>query len=82
MLLRARRVTALANATDPFSKPFLDEQIRLGGEATGTTINPVRISSSEELHETAFFASMEERPAWMPSSFNPACRANALPSWR
>ena len=57
MLPRARRVTALANATDPFSKPFL-EQIKLGGEATGTTINPVRISSSEEL-ETAF-ASMEK----------------------
>jgi putative ABC transport system substrate-binding protein len=36
MLASARRVTALANATDPFSKPFL-EQIKLGGEATGTT---------------------------------------------
>jgi ABC-type uncharacterized transport system substrate-binding protein len=34
MLPAARRVTALANATDPFSKPFL-EQIRLGGEGTG-----------------------------------------------
>jgi len=32
MLPSARRVTALANATDPFSKPFL-EQIQLGGEA-------------------------------------------------
>src|SRR5215212_5596007 len=39
MLPSAGRVTALANATDPFSKPFL-EQIRLGGEATGITINP------------------------------------------
>ena len=57
MLPWARRVTALANATDPFSKPFL-EQIRLGGEATGTTINPVTISSSEEFE--AAFASMEE----------------------
>src|SRR5262245_24911400 len=43
MLPSVRRVTALANATDPFSKPFL-EQIQLGGEATGMTINPVRIS--------------------------------------
>jgi putative tryptophan/tyrosine transport system substrate-binding protein len=60
MLPRARRVTALANATDPFSKPFL-EQIRLGGEATGTTINPVRISSSEEL-ETAFASMEKDRP--------------------
>jgi putative ABC transport system substrate-binding protein len=59
MLPRARRVTALANAADPFSKPFL-EQIKLAGEATGTTINPVRISSSEEF-ETAF-ASMEKDP--------------------
>src|SRR5213080_1473925 len=39
MLPSARRVTALANATDPFSKPFL-EQIQLGGEATGTAIKP------------------------------------------
>src|SRR6266566_3778157 len=52
MLPSARRVTALANATDPFSKPFL-EQIQLGGEATGTTISPVRISSSDEF-EAAF----------------------------
>src|SRR5262245_64894706 len=40
MLPSARRVTALANATDPFSKPFL-EQIQLGGEATGTAIHPI-----------------------------------------
>ena len=59
MLPRARRVTALANATDPFSKPFL-EQIKLGGEATGTTINPVRISSSEL--ETAFASMEKDRP--------------------
>src|SRR6059058_4241631 len=59
MLPRARRATALANATDPFSKPFLD-QIELGGEATGTTINPVRISSSEL--ETAFASMEKDRP--------------------
>jgi hypothetical protein len=40
-------VTALANATDPFFKPF-PEQIQLGGEATRTTINAVRVKSSEE----------------------------------
>jgi len=60
MLPSARRVTALANATDAFSKPFL-EQIQLGGEATGTRINPVRISSSEEF-ETAFAAMEKDRP--------------------
>src|SRR5215475_10772488 len=60
MLPSARRVTALANATDPFSKPFL-KQIELGGEATGTEIEPVRISNNEEF-ETAFTAMEKDRP--------------------
>src|SRR6059058_4800022 len=60
MLPRARRATALANATDPFSKPFLD-QIELGGEATGTAINPIRISNNEEF-ESAFAAMDTDRP--------------------
>src|ERR1700692_754765 len=51
MLPSARRVTVLVNATDPFSKPFL-EQIELGGKATGTAIHPIKIRSSEEF-ETA-----------------------------
>jgi putative ABC transport system substrate-binding protein len=60
MLPAARRVTALANATDPFSKPFL-EQIKLGGEATGTTINAIEVGSSEEF-ETAFDRMEQDRP--------------------
>jgi putative tryptophan/tyrosine transport system substrate-binding protein len=60
LLPAARRVTALANATDPFSKPFL-EKVQLAGEATGTTINPVRVSSGEEF-EGAFAAMEKERP--------------------
>jgi putative tryptophan/tyrosine transport system substrate-binding protein len=60
MLPSARRVTALANATDPFSKPFL-EQIKLGGEATGTTINAIGVSSNEEF-ETAFAGMEQDRP--------------------
>jgi putative ABC transport system substrate-binding protein len=60
MLPSARQVTALANATDPFSKPFL-EQIQLGGEATATAIKLIRISNSEEFEST--FAAMEiDRP--------------------
>jgi ABC transporter substrate binding protein len=58
--IAARRVTALANANDPFSKPFL-EQVQLAGEASGTTINSVRISSNEEF-EGAFAAMEKERP--------------------
>ena len=60
MLPSARRVTALANATDPFSKPFL-EQIQLGGKVTGTAINPIRISNSEEF-KSAFAAMERDRP--------------------
>jgi putative ABC transport system substrate-binding protein len=61
MLPWARRVTALANATDLFSRPFL-EQIKLGGEVTGITINPVRISSNEDDLETAFASMEKDRP--------------------
>ena len=60
LLPAARRVTALANAIDPFSKPFL-EHVQLAGEATGITISPVRISSREEF-EGAFTAMEKERP--------------------
>jgi putative ABC transport system substrate-binding protein len=60
MLPSARRVTALANATDPFSKPFL-EQIKLGGEATGTTINVIAVSNTEEF-ESAFAGMEQDRP--------------------
>ncbi|MGY8664212.1 ABC transporter substrate-binding protein [Bradyrhizobium sp. UFLA05-109] len=60
MLPSARRVTALANATDAFSKPFL-KQIQLGGEATGTAIKPVRINNNEEF-ESAFAAMESDRP--------------------
>ena len=60
MLPSARRVAALANAPDPFSKPFL-EQIQLGGAATGTTIDAIMIHNAEEL-EAAFPAMEKERP--------------------
>src|ERR671912_2584747 len=59
MLPSARRVAALINVPDPFSKPFL-ERIQRGGEATGTTIEPIRISSREEFE--AAFAEMVKKP--------------------
>jgi putative ABC transport system substrate-binding protein len=58
ILPSARRVSALINITDPFSKPFL-ENIQLGGEVTGTTINPIKISKREEFE--AAFAEMEKK---------------------
>ena len=48
MVPSAQRIAALANSADPFSKSFLN-QIRLAGEATGTTIESVMIGSAEEL---------------------------------
>ena len=60
MLPSARRVAALVNAPDPFSKPFL-EKIRRGGAVTGTTIDPILIHNTEEL-EDAFLAMEKSRP--------------------
>jgi putative ABC transport system substrate-binding protein len=60
LLPSARRVSALANAPDPFSGPFL-EQIRLGGQAAGVTIDAVMIRGAEEL-EAAFSAMEQNRP--------------------
>jgi len=60
MLPSARRVAALVNAPDPFSKPFL-EKIRLASEATGTTIDPVMIRCSEEF-DAAFMTMLKRRP--------------------
>jgi len=60
MLPSARPVTALANGTDPFSKPFL-EQIGIGGEASGIAIQPVKVSGNEEF-ESAFAAMEKDRP--------------------
>jgi len=56
----AHRVAVLANAPDPYSKPFL-KQIQLAGEATGTAIAPIMIHSAEEL-DAAFSAMENSRP--------------------
>src|SRR5262249_31431086 len=78
MLPSARRVVALANAPDPFSKPFL-EHILLGGRATGTMID-AKLIRAEELE--AAFQEMErerERPdAVIVQPSLPSKRAAAL----
>jgi putative tryptophan/tyrosine transport system substrate-binding protein len=48
------------NAPDPFSKPFL-EMIRLAGNASATTIDPIMISGPGEL-DAAFLAMDKEHP--------------------
>jgi putative ABC transport system substrate-binding protein len=78
MLPSAHRVVALANAPDPFSKPFL-ERIRLAGVATGTMID-AKFFAAPKSSMRLFRKWRESDP--MPSSFNPACRANVPPSWR
>lgn len=60
MLPSARRVVALGNAPDLFSKPFL-EKIQLGGKSTGITIGSMMINGADEL-EGAFAAMEKERP--------------------
>jgi putative ABC transport system substrate-binding protein len=60
MLPSAKRVVALANAPDPFSKPFV-EQVRLGGAATDTIIDPVMIHDAAEV-EPAFLEMEKHRP--------------------
>jgi putative ABC transport system substrate-binding protein len=60
MLPSAKRVVALANAPDPFSKPFV-EQVRFGGAATDTIIDPVMIYDAAEV-EPAFLEMEKHRP--------------------
>jgi putative tryptophan/tyrosine transport system substrate-binding protein len=60
MLPLAHRVVALTQASNPFSKPFL-EQIEAGGLATGIVIGNKTLSSIEEL-EAAFADMGTERP--------------------
>jgi putative tryptophan/tyrosine transport system substrate-binding protein len=61
MVPSAHRVAALANALDPFSRPFL-EKIREVGKASGMTIDEIMIYRAEEL-EAAFAAMDKDRPS-------------------
>jgi putative ABC transport system substrate-binding protein len=57
---QARRVAALANTADPFSKSFLDK-VQIAGKATGIGIDPVLIKNPAEL-EPAFAALEKAAP--------------------
>jgi putative ABC transport system substrate-binding protein len=59
VLPSASHVAALANAPDPFSKPFV-EQIRRAGAATGTAIDAIMIQNADDL-ESAFSNMEKER---------------------
>ena len=53
-----RRVAALGNGADPFSKPFL-EHVQLAGKATGIEIMPIVVSGPDKIDE-AFAAIKKE----------------------
>ena len=60
MIPSAHRVAALANAPDPFAKPFV-ESIRQSSDAVGITMDPIMVQSAGEL-DAAFTAMQNERP--------------------
>jgi putative ABC transport system substrate-binding protein len=60
MVPSARRIAAIANAPDPFSKLFV-KQIQLAGEATATEIDPIMVHGNEKL-DAAFRAMERRRP--------------------
>jgi putative ABC transport system substrate-binding protein len=61
MLPSVRRVAALGNAADPFSKPFL-EQVQLAGRTIGIEIMPaIMVRGADEIDEA--FATMKKEGA-------------------
>jgi putative ABC transport system substrate-binding protein len=61
MLPSLRRVAALGNRSDPFSKPFL-EQLQLAGKTTGIEIAPtIMLTGTQELE--AAFANVKKEKA-------------------
>jgi putative tryptophan/tyrosine transport system substrate-binding protein len=61
MLPTVRRVAALGNAADPFSKPFL-EQVQLAGRTTGIEIVPaIMVRGPADIDEA--FAAMKKEGA-------------------
>ena len=60
MLPSAHRIVALANAPDPFWKPFV-ARIQAAGKSNGTTIDPIMLDGPGEL-ESAFAAMAKDPP--------------------
>jgi putative ABC transport system substrate-binding protein len=60
MLPSARRVAVLANATDPFTRPFLD-QLQSAGRTLNIEVRPVMVHEAEKL-EASFAEIDRERP--------------------
>jgi putative ABC transport system substrate-binding protein len=61
MLPSVRRIAALGDASDPFSKPFID-QVKLAGHGTGVEIDPIiMLNSPTEIHGA--FEAMEKARA-------------------
>jgi putative ABC transport system substrate-binding protein len=60
MLPSLRRVAVLGYATDPFSKPFVD-QAQLASRATGIEINPIMMLNGPDEIDRAFEAMDEAR---------------------
>ena len=59
MLPAVRRVAVLANASDPFTRSFL-EQIEAGGRTLGIQVQSVMVRTADEF-ETAFSGMIKER---------------------
>lgn len=77
MVPATRRVAALINAPDPFSKPFL-ASIESAGSASGMTIEPVMIREPAEL-DGVFMAFDQNRPdALIMQPSLPVARVAAL----
>ena len=60
MLPSVRRLTVIADATDPFSGPLL-EQVRRAATSRGTRVEPIMIQGPHEF-EAAFEAMQKDRP--------------------
>ena len=60
MLPSARRVAAVGNGADPFSKPFL-EQVQLSGKTTGIEIAPVVMVKAQDELDAVLATAKNER---------------------